>query len=107
MIFDYSATENNCFILKHKLKDNVLSVIIDEDKITINYSEYFAKIVNGYFIEDKENKLKIIPENKLILEEYDKFGILKKSTEYYNLDVINQTDNSITYSYKDTTIIEK
>lgn len=87
--YDYNLSENNCFTVKHsnyRLNNNVEKFIIDEDKqqITIEYYKSFE----------------IKPEQEIIFEKYNKFGILQNSTVYSIIDVIEKTNSSITYSYK-------
>lgn len=85
-VYDYTLPENNCFIVKHIASDYVVSCTInDEEKQII--IEYYS--------------IKNIPEVKsIIFEEYNKFGILVKSTKYEFTEIINKTDTEITYTYK-------
>ena len=85
-IYDYTLPENNCFIVKHEAEDYVVSCKIDdtEKQLTIEY----------YNIKD-------IPEVKgITFEEYNKFGILVKSTDYVFTNIICKTKDSITYIYE-------
>ncbi len=81
-----NSGKNNCFLVKHKAEDYVESVIIDTDKkeITIKY------------------QWGILPpkEKEIIIEEYNKFGILLNSTIYNLTSIIKYEKDLITYSYK-------
>ncbi len=85
--YDYTLPENNCFIVKHSNKyynDYVESVIIDLDEniLTINYRD-----------------IKTIPvEEQLILEIYNKFGILVDTKLYTLTKVIGQESTPVSKS---------
>lgn len=86
-VFDYTASTNNCFVVKHLLEDYVQTVTVDTENKTLTI-EYHVKQNN-------------IPSEKTItLEEYNRFGLLTNITEYVIVETVSKTNSSITYKYQ-------
>ena len=88
--YDYLQPNNNCFLIRHDnnfyLDDYVESVNIDStnNSIRINYHE------------NTDVKL----TDKIILEVYNRFGILANTQVFDNLSCIEKTDDYVIYKFE-------
>lgn len=85
--YDYTQSDNNCFLVKH---DNNFYLDDYVESIDIDYSNHNIKITyHG------NTNIKIT--DKIILEIYDKFGILQDTQIFDNLTCIEKSNNYVIY----------
>lgn len=85
--YDYLQPNNNCFLVKH---DNNFYLDDCVESIDIDYSNHIIKITY-------HGNINIKITDKIILEVYDKFGILQNTQVFDNLMCMEKSNNYVTY----------